>query len=103
MHGVTIFVLGAFMQQPLVAGADIGIGIRFIAEVFASEEAAIALIIDWSLDRNMRHHARRFAVSDLFSIGVAGAATIWKLSTPSALFAASAIGWRQRLSAASST
>jgi hypothetical protein len=60
------------MQQPLVARADIGIGIRFIAEVQAPEQAAIALIVDCAHDRNMRHHACRFAVSDLFSIGVTG-------------------------------
>jgi hypothetical protein len=45
-------------------------GITFIEEVFAPEQAAIALIVDGALDGNVRHHAFRFTVGDLLSIGV---------------------------------
>jgi hypothetical protein len=45
---------------------------RFIAEVVAPEQCAIALIVNRAHDGNMRDHACRFAVSHLFSIGVAG-------------------------------
>jgi hypothetical protein len=34
------------------------------------------LIINCAHDRNMRNHARRFTVSDLFSIEVTASATI---------------------------
>lgn len=84
-------MIGVLTKQPLVARADIGIRPRFIAEVLAAEKAAIALVVNCALDGNMRHHACRFAVSDLLSIGVTGVSTIWKLSTSGALFAASTL------------
>jgi hypothetical protein len=65
-------MIGVLTKQPLVARADIGIGIRFIAEVLAPKQAAVALIVDCALDRNVRHHACRFTVSDLLSVGVTG-------------------------------
>ncbi len=46
------------------------IAIRLIAKVLAPEQLAITLIINCAHYGNMRDHACRFAVSDLFSIGV---------------------------------
>src|ERR1017187_5885051 len=70
IHDVTVFIIGVLAQQPLVAGADIRIAVRFIAKLLAPEEFAIALIINCAHDGNMWDHACRFAFSELFSIGV---------------------------------
>lgn len=45
-------MIGALTQQPLVASTDIGVGIKFIAEVQAPEQALSVLIIDCVHDEN---------------------------------------------------
>ena len=52
--GVMISMIGTLTKQPLVARADIGIGIRLIAEVVAPEQFAITSIINCTHDGNMR-------------------------------------------------
>ena len=84
----------------LSAGTDIGIAIRFITEVAAAEQRAIALVIDGAHDGNIRHHARRFAVSDLLSIGVTCVRHYVEAICFNCLFRRLRHGLRQRISEA---
>src|SRR5579862_9194507 len=65
IHDVTVFIIGVLAQQPLVVRADICIAVRFIAELLAPEQFAIALIINCAHDGNMRG-CFEFCVKRLF-------------------------------------
>lgn len=46
------------------------IAIWFMAEIGTTEKSAVALIVHCAHNRNVRYYARRFALSDLFSVGI---------------------------------
>ena len=96
-------MVGVLAQEFLIARADIYIAVRFVAEVRTPEQVPSPWLLTVRMTGNVRHHACRFAVSDQVSIGVTGVGDYLELSTSSALFAASAIGFKQRISDASST
>jgi hypothetical protein len=64
---------------------------------------ATSLVVNCAHDGNVRHHACRFAVSDLLSIGVTGVRNYLEIVYSRAFLAASAIGFKHRISDASST
>jgi hypothetical protein len=94
INGVTVLTLDLLATQPLVSGAEIGIGGGLVSEVLAPERTAIALVVD-------RAHRRVCGSISAASQRAACSPLEWpasahdvKLSTPIAFFAASAIGCR---------
>jgi hypothetical protein len=59
-------MIGVLAQQPLVARSDRGIGIGFIAEVVAPEQAAITLVMTVRMpDKASRKHLVDSQISPL--------------------------------------
>jgi hypothetical protein len=98
-----VFLEPCLTFQRFLVRTEVRVRFGSIAEGVALEEGAIAMWVSGPRSGNARLDAITFALGCLLSIRVARVCNDMEVSFPSTAFAAAAIGFRLRLSAASST